>query len=419
MDRINALIEHLRSTTTDRVVFGFKDIEEIIKRPLPASARKHAAWWANSARTDTHTWAHAWQDAGWRAQVQLASGSVTFTRSAAPPRSALDALLPTKKRTVMALVSEAQIDVSFWKYGKNGEIEEPQSNPNYCYNWSFGSPHEGYVLCVWHKHLVEEKGRIVYASDIGSHTRLLRSELAAVQRTPAQRSRLMQQLERSEAFESAVATSYYASRPLQLILNVGELRSQSELAEKASRVSERELDPLKWYVHSLTPDGNALIVRGEPLIVVDPSAPAGDMSPPETPGEDDLWRAGQIRIRRGQPEFRTKLLEAYEMRCAVTGTKLPWLLEAAHIIPHSVGADYRVSNGMLLRADIHTLYDLYHVSVDKNYVVHLSREVRQVTEYAGYHGKPLRLPAKVSQLPAAANLDSRHQRFLEHERERL
>lgn len=136
--------------------------------------------------------------------------------------------------------------------------------------------------------------------------------------------------------------------------------------------------------------------------------------PPGSPGEDDAWREGQIRIRRGQAKFRAKLLKAYGQQCAVTGTKLEALLEAAHIAPHAGGTDYRVTNGLLLRADIHTLYDLHHLSVDAQGKIHLSKEARR-TEYKVYHGTFVRPPLTEASKPAAQNLADRHGRFLSAE----
>jgi hypothetical protein len=64
-----------------------------------------------------------------------------------------------------------------------------------------------------------------------------------------------------------------------------------------------------------------------------------------------------IAGRRGQTEFRKKLLEKYK-KCVVTGCDVTDVLEAAHIEPYASGGDPKVQNGLLLRSDIHTLFDL-------------------------------------------------------------
>ena len=65
----------------------------------------------------------------------------------------------------------------------------------------------------------------------------------------------------------------------------------------------------------------------------------------------------KIAVRRGQPKFRNQLLIAYGGKCAITGFDSEDALEAAHIIPYLGEHTNDVRNGLLLRADIHTLFD--------------------------------------------------------------
>lgn len=89
-----------------------------------------------------------------------------------------------------------------------------------------------------------------------------------------------------------------------------------------------------------------------------------ELDQPDFPQEllDDA--VAQIKIRRGQPMFRRKLLKLYKNTCIVTGCKIAELLEAAHITPHSEEQNYNLSNGLLLRADIHTLFDLGMIAIE-------------------------------------------------------
>jgi hypothetical protein len=66
----------------------------------------------------------------------------------------------------------------------------------------------------------------------------------------------------------------------------------------------------------------------------------------------------QISERRGQTQFRQALRDRYENRCLVTGCEVLAVLEAAHISPYRGESDNSPDNGLLLRADIHTLFDL-------------------------------------------------------------
>lgn len=66
----------------------------------------------------------------------------------------------------------------------------------------------------------------------------------------------------------------------------------------------------------------------------------------------------EIKARRGQQAFRQSLRKKYGDQCMVTGCRIPAILEAAHIHPYRGDEDNDLRNGLLLRADIHTLFDL-------------------------------------------------------------
>ncbi len=73
-----------------------------------------------------------------------------------------------------------------------------------------------------------------------------------------------------------------------------------------------------------------------------------------------------ILERRGQPEFRKKLIELYNASCLVTGCKVEAALEAAHIVSVKDSGDMSPDNGILLRSDIHTLFDLQLVQINSS-----------------------------------------------------
>jgi hypothetical protein len=66
----------------------------------------------------------------------------------------------------------------------------------------------------------------------------------------------------------------------------------------------------------------------------------------------------QIQIRRGQHQFRQTLAKRYGKQCLITGCHLFDIIEAAHISPYRGDEDNHPENGLLLRADLHTLFDL-------------------------------------------------------------
>jgi putative restriction endonuclease len=80
--------------------------------------------------------------------------------------------------------------------------------------------------------------------------------------------------------------------------------------------------------------------------------------------------------RLGQDSFKAVVLDAYHRRCAVTGTHIPPVLQAAHIRPVSEGGEHRLDNGLLLRSDIHTLFDRGYLGIDPRFRLHVSSRLR-------------------------------------------
>ena len=83
-----------------------------------------------------------------------------------------------------------------------------------------------------------------------------------------------------------------------------------------------------------------------------------------------------IRPRLGQAGFRLAVLEAYDRSCAVTTEHSLPVLEAAHIRPYGEGGEHSVQNGLLLRSDIHRLFDLGYVTISNDHRFRVSRRLR-------------------------------------------
>lgn len=117
--------------------------------------------------------------------------------------------------------------------------------------------------------------------------------------------------------------------------------------------------------------------------------------------DDDLRvrRYQLVALRQGQPRFRNGLLRAYEGRCAISGTATESVLEAAHIKPHKGEQSNEIWNGLLLRADLHTLFDLFLITVEAD-----SLRVRVApslagSEYAEFEDTALTVPATLDHQP--------------------
>jgi len=120
----------------------------------------------------------------------------------------------------------------------------------------------------------------------------------------------------------------------------------------------------------------------------------------------------EIVQRQGQSIFRSKLLKAYGGQCAITDCDAEAALEAAHIIPYLGTETNHVTNGLLLRADIHTLFDLYLISIDPNTrkVVVFSNLLN--TCYKELNGKSLKFPQDHAASPSHQALARHYATFL-------
>lgn len=124
---------------------------------------------------------------------------------------------------------------------------------------------------------------------------------------------------------------------------------------------------------------------------------------------DDVRRFGAeylTRGRLGQGAFRVLVTDAYLRRCAVTGEKTLPVLEAAHIKPYTLEGPHSVNNGILLRSDLHKLFDLGYITVTSALRLEVSSRLKAEWEngrdYYAYHGKELQCrPADVSNLPSS------------------
>lgn len=119
--------------------------------------------------------------------------------------------------------------------------------------------------------------------------------------------------------------------------------------------------------------------------------------------------------RQGQPLFRDTVLKAYGYRCAITNCDAVPALEAAHIIGYNGPDTNHVSNGLLLRADIHTLFDMGLITIDTATMsVHVAPSLAG-TVYSELAEKPLRVPIKEALRPSKVALDQ-HREDLGHRR---
>lgn len=116
----------------------------------------------------------------------------------------------------------------------------------------------------------------------------------------------------------------------------------------------------------------------------------------------------QIRERRGRESFRRMLCDRFQNRCVVTGCSALAVLEAAHIMPYRCVGDNDCQNGLLLRADIHTLFDLDLLSIEpRSWIVRIHPRIED--QYGEYAGKRLIMPIGIA--PSIKAIEHRYNQF--------
>ncbi|MGV9805101.1 HNH endonuclease [Micromonospora chersina] len=129
-----------------------------------------------------------------------------------------------------------------------------------------------------------------------------------------------------------------------------------------------------------------------------------DLEGEPKPGEDTRLRVLRTIVQRqGQATFRHQLLEAYDRRCAVTGESAEEVLEAAHIDSYMGRHSNRMTNGLILRADLHTLFDLHLIGIDQHGKLVVSSRL-DGSSYANLHGSRVAVPRQAALRPSKRSL---------------
>ncbi len=116
------------------------------------------------------------------------------------------------------------------------------------------------------------------------------------------------------------------------------------------------------------------------------------------------------KVRVGQGAFRVLVTDSYSRKCSITGEKTLPVLESAHIKSYSKDGPNVVSNGILLRSDIHKLFDTGYLTITKDLKVEVSNRIKEEflngKEYYQYHGKDLiNIPQRLNDRPNAQYIE--------------
>jgi hypothetical protein len=187
-----------------------------------------------------------------------------------------------------------------------------------------------------------------------------------------------------------------------------------------------ELTALPWFSDLLHQQSNFSLGFNQlrDLVVLDALnrlVPAGDMGRAGSFGDADTDTTdtfdpssitdartrlnASIVQRRGQAAFRSALLHAYGATCTVSGCAVESVLDAAHIVPYRGTETNCVQNGLLLRTDLHTLFDLGLVAVDPDTMTVLVSPTLAESEYTQFAGRRLNAPCRSADAPSVAALE--------------
>lgn len=139
---------------------------------------------------------------------------------------------------------------------------------------------------------------------------------------------------------------------------------------------------------------------------IEVEGPRGKLTPEQEDARKTSYYLSLSRL--GQAAFRRILLDAYDKRCAATGCAALDALEAAHVEPFKAGGIDTLSNGILLRADLHRLFDTAQIAVNPSTLtLHVSAEIK--ADYSSIDGVTVSIPKGG---PSAERFKERWQAFL-------
>ncbi len=116
------------------------------------------------------------------------------------------------------------------------------------------------------------------------------------------------------------------------------------------------------------------------------------------------------KVRLGQGAFRILITDAYSRQCSISGERTLPVLEAAHIKPYALSGPHFISNGLLLRSDLHKLFDSGYITITKDYQIEVSKRIKEEfengKEYYKFHGAGLKsLPNRDIDRPGPAFIE--------------
>jgi hypothetical protein len=260
--------------------------------------------------------------------------------------------------------------------------------PSEHYSWdntvpNCAKPQVGNVIALWDKkHLLGAS--LIAAIDVGEATKQRKLCPACDKASIKKRSTLTPPyvctspgcgVRFDTPNEKTIHVRTYRSRhdvawvDMKALLTADELREAC--VQQESQHSIRELNLSKFRA--------AVIARG-----VSPMTPIEAALDAVMSGH----RTAAVRVRIGQPAFRRRLLAEFKDVCAFTGLAPRDVLEGAHLYSYAANGRHHDSGGLLMRRDIHRLFDLGHIAVNPDsLLIDVDPAIHQFPSYVALHGQ--------------------------------
>lgn len=176
--------------------------------------------------------------------------------------------------------------------------------------------------------------------------------------------------------------------PLPGVMDAEALRSVTPGAGTQNSIRAMDAPAFAGRIAASNPEARALLAR---FLQAFPAESEGDGNDGYVPSFEDrrMVILRSIRARRGQTKFRSALIDRHGPQCMISGCKLMEIVEAAHIWPYRGEEDNSPSNGLLLRSDLHTLFDLDLVGIEPGTLKIHMRPALKSTSYGEFEGRLL------------------------------
>lgn len=191
-----------------------------------------------------------------------------------------------------------------------------------------------------------------------------------------------------ELAEVATFEAHYAGT-FQVCPEITLAALASAVMRPSDQMSIKELDLARLEQVLFGNPASAVIIRNytRSLNVISTEHPAG--SDNKSIIEERRRVLREIALRRGQARFRRRLIGRYGAACQISGCAFTGLIEAAHVSPYALSSDNSADNGLLLRSDLHTLFDLGLLGIIPQTLEVLVHPAAKLSGYDLFDGKLL------------------------------